>query len=596
MEPLIELPDAQKERIREREKKIHEELSKVRSACDDDVAIVRQMWGGFFDLHQEDLPAAIEEAGGTLRSAESMAAQVLFNVHSTEYRLVVEDPIALTPLLAKLRERVIAEFGAHVRPAVQHMESGQIQEAELYRKIESAAASVRGAIAAQSSEGSVGTASANFWRLRRGEFAQLRDRQQQVLQQPTHPKWLKGYCFGVGDSVRDGMDASLVSDFEDIVTQSAYALGCPPEEDPLRFWVHALADDLRKDRRPEIRRELFAGGDGGGIIQDLIGSSLGYCSRLAAAAERQTRAKANLDKTRMSDTSQPATGGSSSNGPVTPGNLASSRVWRTLGAEFDALRQRENELLAGRRDDLRLCASCMYPRTASKYGSVSIEKGINRSVIDTYVEIGTRAGIELGCPANVKPVEFWIDCLYRNLLDLKSDELFAPSATGGLIVRLIESSASYCLRLSIAAREQARPLPERETAGQVLTANQGERAGAISTEEITSRSGVAIAGTVAEAAPEVPKKRGRPASIDATHSGKQQQREDARRAKTRSAWIDQELAQRTDWTSDTDIAANGGPTYNTIRRYRSGATSSREPYVRRKLAGAFGCALDGVPK
>jgi len=144
---------------------------------------------------------------------------------------VVADPTALS-LLAKLRERVIREFGAHVRPGVQHMERGQILEAELYSKIESAAAPIRGAIAARGSNESAGNASASFWRQRRSEFAQLRDRQQQVLQQATHPKWLKGYCFGVGDAVRGGLDASLVSDFEDVATQSAYALGCPPEEDP----------------------------------------------------------------------------------------------------------------------------------------------------------------------------------------------------------------------------------------------------------------------------------------------------------------------------------------------------------------------------
>ena len=273
--------------------------------------------------------------------------------------------------------------------------------------------------------------------------------------------------------------------------------GVRRKKTPLRFWAHALADDLRRDHRPQIRLELFAGADGGGIIHDLIGASHGYCSRLATAAERQTRAKGQLDKTANGDhessacpvhpqadetgqraptlmtaTSQPAAESGSSAGPIAPRNLASSQVWRTLNAEFDALRELENKLLAGRRDDLRLCASCMYPRNASEFGNVSIEKGFSREIIDRYIDIATRAGIELKCPPNVKPVEFWIHCVYQDLLQLKSQELFAPSAAGGTIVRLIESSASYCLRLAVAddeATHRGGPWPANDVRGADLS-------------------------------------------------------------------------------------------------------------------------------
>jgi hypothetical protein len=69
----------------------------------------------------------------------------------------------------------------------------------------------------------------------------------------------------------------------------------------------------------------------------------------------------------------------------------------------------------------------------------------------------------------------------------------------------------------------------------------------------------------------------------------------AERAKIRSVWLDQKLTQHTGWTSDTDVAANGGPSYNTIQRYRSGAASTRDLYVRRQLAKAFKCAITEVP-
>jgi hypothetical protein len=67
------------------------------------------------------------------------------------------------------------------------------------------------------------------------------------------------------------------------------------------------------------------------------------------------------------------------------------------------------------------------------------------------------------------------------------------------------------------------------------------------------------------------------------------------RRKIRSEWLDQKRSDA-GWTSDLEVAQAGGPTYNTIQRYRSGASSTRETYVRQKLANAFGCNLKDVPK
>jgi hypothetical protein len=72
--------------------------------------------------------------------------------------------------------------------------------------------------------------------------------------------------------------------------------------------------------------------------------------------------------------------------------------------------------------------------------------------------------------------------------------------------------------------------------------------------------------------------------------------EKAERAKIRSAWLDHMLAQHKKWTSDTDIADNGGPTYNTIQRYRSGVRSTRARYVCRRIADAFKCEITEVPE
>jgi hypothetical protein len=66
------------------------------------------------------------------------------------------------------------------------------------------------------------------------------------------------------------------------------------------------------------------------------------------------------------------------------------------------------------------------------------------------------------------------------------------------------------------------------------------------------------------------------------------------RGKARSDWLDRQLTAR-GWTSDKDIESSGGPTYNTIQRYRSGEESTRDRYVRGKFATAFACAIPEVP-
>jgi hypothetical protein len=70
---------------------------------------------------------------------------------------------------------------------------------------------------------------------------------------------------------------------------------------------------------------------------------------------------------------------------------------------------------------------------------------------------------------------------------------------------------------------------------------------------------------------------------------------DADRGKTRSAWVDAKRAAEK-WTSDLDIQNSGGPTYNTIQRYRSGKKSTHDPAVRLKFAAAFSCELIEVPE
>jgi hypothetical protein len=59
----------------------------------------------------------------------------------------------------------------------------------------------------------------------------------------------------------------------------------------------------------------------------------------------------------------------------------------------------------------------------------------------------------------------------------------------------------------------------------------------------------------------------------------------------RSRWLDKQLNGK----SDVDLHHESGLAYNTIRRYRSGQVSTRDAYVRKKLADWAKCSLEEVP-
>jgi hypothetical protein len=69
----------------------------------------------------------------------------------------------------------------------------------------------------------------------------------------------------------------------------------------------------------------------------------------------------------------------------------------------------------------------------------------------------------------------------------------------------------------------------------------------------------------------------------------------ADRGEVRSTWLEQQMARK-GWTTYADIAAHGGPSYNTIRRYGSGKPSNQDRTVRAVLAKAFGCDNADVPE
>jgi hypothetical protein len=172
------------------------------------------------------------------------------------------------------------------------------------------------------------TESAAFWRERREEFDRLASRQREALGGATHARLLRGCCFfpkGSEDlsrcEVGTGFDGRLISDFEEIASRAAYGLKCPLELEPVRFWLYSLAQSILKSGRQEVQSEILGDIDSGGIVHDLLASSAGFCSRLAAEAARSYHGVQGQRTQTPPPTAPPAdTATNSPSGPTVPRN------------------------------------------------------------------------------------------------------------------------------------------------------------------------------------------------------------------------------------------------------------------------------------
>lgn len=134
---------------------------------------------------------------------------------------------------------------------------------------------------------------ADFWRSRRADFDGMATRQTSSLGGSQDPRWLVGrydYRGAAGASqyceVRGGLDGRLRDFYEEVAAHAGIELGCPIDVSPSAFWLHCLCQDLLHSSPSRVYSELSFQADGSGIIHDLLGSSAGYCSRLAAKARR----------------------------------------------------------------------------------------------------------------------------------------------------------------------------------------------------------------------------------------------------------------------------------------------------------------------
>src|SRR5947207_535738 len=123
MDPLIELPEPAKARIKSKVAQAEAESESARRAVRHDLLVAERDLGGYFDLHSTELDNVRWEACDQFDQERSGSAQRVFLAHAVEYRMVLPNPRDLEPVLAKLCEALISEFGAHTRVALQSLEA-----------------------------------------------------------------------------------------------------------------------------------------------------------------------------------------------------------------------------------------------------------------------------------------------------------------------------------------------------------------------------------------------------------------------------------------------------------------------------------------
>jgi hypothetical protein len=84
-----------------------------------------------------------------------------------------------------------------------------------------------------------------------------------------------------------------------------------------------------------------------------------------------------------------------------------------------------------------------------------VSDGVSENFQARFRTLAARVGIALGCPNAGDAEDFWLHWLYLDLLENKSDQLFAASKEGGMIGRVCVASSTFCSRLERQALEQS---------------------------------------------------------------------------------------------------------------------------------------------
>jgi hypothetical protein len=137
-----------------------------------------------------------------------------------------------------------------------------------------------------------------------------------------------------------------------------------------------------------------------------------------------------------------------------------SEYWRSLRGEFDEL-AKEDLPSTYRRGCLHATVSFEHD---SVIGNWSVS-GPSEDLTERFKTFVSRAGAALNPPKNTTSLDYWLRCLYLDLLKHKSKQLWGARADrgDGIIEALCNASATYCTRLERKAIERERVLPHVET-------------------------------------------------------------------------------------------------------------------------------------
>ncbi len=144
-------------------------------------------------------------------------------------------------------------------------------------------------------------------------------------------------------------------------------------------------------------------------------------------------------------------------------NAKGSDFWPYLRGKFELLANEERESLRSRpRSDCGLRAYCRYNQDMTpgeaemtqeghvcllfrpESGTWSLSRGPSEYLKARFEALSARAGSRLRPPPGVRAADFWLHCICVYLREGRSPQLFACSDTGGIIISVCESSATYC--------------------------------------------------------------------------------------------------------------------------------------------------------
>jgi hypothetical protein len=129
MEPLIELSEPARARIKAKEAELEKQRYLAHRAIENDLEVTHQNFGGYYTLFKDLLRDEAAKADSNFNVVDVISAHWLFVTHAEEYRQAIPTPGDLAPVLAELREKVIKKYGEQSRTSIESLESQQMGRA-----------------------------------------------------------------------------------------------------------------------------------------------------------------------------------------------------------------------------------------------------------------------------------------------------------------------------------------------------------------------------------------------------------------------------------------------------------------------------------